>query len=65
MSNPTQGILTVAGAVIGSYFGPVGTQIGGLLGSAAGPLVRPGRIDEDHGPASSAVPLQGISQPQA
>lgn len=37
--------LTIAGQVVGSYFGPIGSMIGGMLGAALGNALFPEQID--------------------
>jgi len=56
MSNPTQGVLTVLGGVIGAYFGPAGASLGLTLGSAVGPTAYPRPDFAEHPHPSSGRP---------
>lgn len=47
--------LGIVGAVVGSYFGPIGTQIGYAIGSAVGGYIDPIKIP---GPSLGEAPIQ-------
>lgn len=56
MSNPGQAVLTIAGTVVGAYFG--NPQLGYLLGSLAGQALFPTQLPDANGPRLKELNIQ-------